>query len=258
MRSTSSSMMCWIAVVPTEASSTRTPSTTIRVWALRPPRMNRPVTAPTPPFCVYSNPASLCSSEGRSTACESLMSFRVRIVVCGIASRTGCSVREAVMTTASSAGADCAKASAGSAAIASAALVVMTRYMVSPFTRTASPQAGMRCYGRMGRSQLPSRAPTIASRNRPTAASCEADRSAGIRAGALCRIAFPRSEALHSGVLMRRNALTVAGAAQVASARRTLVPVSRLTRLAGERSGHRLRRKHYRVAVFLGCSVRGA
>lgn len=48
-----------------------------------------------------------------------------------------------------------------------------------------------------------------------TAASEEADRSAGIRADALVRIAFPRSGVLLSGVSMRQNALTVAGAAQV-------------------------------------------
>ena len=39
MRSTSSSMMCWIAVVPKPASSMRMPSTRTSACALRPPRM---------------------------------------------------------------------------------------------------------------------------------------------------------------------------------------------------------------------------
>jgi hypothetical protein len=60
--------------------------------------------------------------------------------------------------------------------------------------------------------------------------------SAGIRACTVCRIAFPWT--LHSGVLMRLQALTVAGAAQVALGATALaVPVSRLTRASEDAEG---------------------
>jgi len=60
----------------------------------------------------------------------------------------------------------------------------------------------------------------------------------------LARIAFPWK--LHSGVLMRLDALTVAGAAQVAlSATALAVPVSRLTRRAESAAGTELARGFY-------------
>ena len=102
-RSTWSSMMCWSAVEPTPASSMRTPSISTRVRALVLPRSESGEgTEPMPPVCAISNPASLRSSVGRSTACESRISFSVSTVVCGMASRRRCCVREAVTTTASS------------------------------------------------------------------------------------------------------------------------------------------------------------
>jgi hypothetical protein len=58
----------------------------------------------------------------------------------------------------------------------------------------------------------------------------------------LARIAFPWT--LHSGVLMRLDALTVAGAAQVAFERTALaVPASRLTRRAEGAAGTELARR---------------
>ena len=81
----------------------RTPSISTRVRALVLPRSESGEgTAPMPPVCAISNPASLRSRLGRSTACESRISFSVSTVVCGMASRRRCCVREAVTTTASS------------------------------------------------------------------------------------------------------------------------------------------------------------
>jgi len=61
----------------------------------------------------------------------------------------------------------------------------------------------------------------------------------------LARIAFPWG--LHSGVLMRLDALTVAGAAQVAlGATAPAVPVSRLPHPAERPGGHRLGEGDYK------------
>jgi len=67
----------------------------------------------------------------------------------------------------------------------------------------------------------------------------------------LARIAFPWT--LHSGVLMRLDALTVAGAAQVAlSATALAVPVSRLPHPAERPSGHRVGESDYKRGGLRG------
>ena len=134
-RSTWSSMMCCRAVKLNPASSMRTPSIRISVRAVLAPRSESGEgTAPMPPVCAISNPASLRSRVGRSTACESRISFSVRTVVCGIASRRRCWVREAVTTTASS----WANTNPGISAMTSAARNIGSH----AFPRQASPHAG--------------------------------------------------------------------------------------------------------------------
>jgi len=71
---------------------------------------------------------------------------------------------------------------------------------------------------------------------RPRTPETDCTSSAGIRACAVCRIAFPWMATV--AWLMRLQALTVAGAAQVALGATALgVPVSRLTRASEDAAG---------------------